>query len=303
MNNKDKSQVASADHMVRATAANGELRAFACETTNMVEKARRIHNTSPVVTAALGRLLTASSMMGSMMKGEKDLLTLNINGDGPAGALCVTADSSGNAKGFVQHPMVILPANSKGKLDVSGALGKGVLNVIRDTGLKEPYNSSTELVSGEVAEDITYYFAVSEQVPSSVGLGVLMNKSNYVQKAGGFIIQVMPGASEETISKLEAALGNVTSVTSMLDSGLTPTGMLETILADFNVTVLDTIYPKYTCDCSREKVEKAILSAGRKEIESMILEGKPIFTSCRFCGKQYSFSILELEELLKSQED
>ena len=191
------------DYMVRATAANAQIRAFACTTKNLVEVARQAHNTSPVVTAALGRLLSAGTMMGSMLKGEKDLLTLQIKGDGPAGGVTVTADSNGNVKGYADVPDVILPANAKGKLDVSGALGNGYLQIIRDFGLKEPYVGRTELQTGEIAEDLTYYFAASEQIPSGVGLGVLMERDNTVKQAGGFIIQLMPFASEEAIVRLE----------------------------------------------------------------------------------------------------
>ena len=197
------------DYMIRATAANGQIRAFAATTRDLTEYARNAHNTSPVVTAALGRTMTAAVMMGSMMKGDKDLLTIKIQGDGPIGSITVTADSHCHVKGYAQNPMVLIPANSIGKLDVAGAIGKGVLSVIKDIGLKDPYVGQTDLVSGEIAEDLTYYFAVSEQTPSSVGLGVLMNKDNTVRQAGGFIIQLMPDASEETISALEKRLATV----------------------------------------------------------------------------------------------
>ena len=200
------------DYIVRATAADHQLRAFAVTSKDIVEKAREIHNTSPVATAAIGRLLTAASIMGSMMKGEKDVLTLQIECGGPIGGITVTADSNADVKGYVNNPNVILPPNAQGKLDVSGALGPGFLNVIKDIGLREPYNGQTHLVSGEIAEDLTYYFATSEQVPSSVGLGVLMDKDNHVRQAGGFIIQVMPDTDDEVIDKLEARLGEVHSV-------------------------------------------------------------------------------------------
>ena len=228
------------DYIVRATAANAQIRAFACTTKAMVEAARQAHNTSPVMTAALGRLLTAGAMMGTMSKGEKDLLTLQIRGDGPAKGLTVTADSKGNVKGYASVPDVILPANAVGKLDVSGALGAGYLSVIKDLGLKEPYVGQTQLQTGEIAEDLTYYFATSEQVPSSVGLGVLMERDNTVKQAGGFIIQLMPFTEDEVINRLEENLSKVASVTSMLESGKTPEEILQTILDGFDIEFNET---------------------------------------------------------------
>ena len=210
------------DYLVRATAADHGIRAFAATTRDLVEFARQAHNTSPVATAALGRLMTAGVMMGSMMKGEADLITLQIKGDGPIQGIVVTADSRGGVKGYVYNPEVLLHANAKGKLDVAGAVGKGELKVIRDTGMKEPYVGTIELVSGEIAEDITYYFAVSEQIPSAVALGVLMDRQNFVKQAGGLMIQLMPFASDELVEKLESKLAQITSLTSMLDQGMTP---------------------------------------------------------------------------------
>ena len=222
-----------ADYVVRATAAEGQIRAFGATTRDLAEYARAAHNTSPVATAALGRLLTAGAMMGCDMKGENDLLTIKIQGDGPIQGLAVTADSHGNVKGYVYNPSVMLPPNDKGKLDVGGALGIGVLSVIKDIGLKEPYVGQTILVTGEIAEDLTYYYATSEQTPSSVALGVLMNKDNTVRQAGGFIIQLMPGASEAVVSGLEARLKEITSVTTLMDVGNTPEMILEHILGEF----------------------------------------------------------------------
>ncbi len=287
------------DYIVRATAANHQLRAFAITSKNMVEKARQIHNTSPVATAALGRLLTAGSMMGSMLKGEKDVLTLQIECGGPIGGLTVTADSSANVKGYVVNPDVIIPANKNGKLDVSGALGPGFLNVIRDIGMREPYNGQTHLVSGEIAEDLTYYYATSEQVPSSVGLGVLMDKENFVKQAGGFIIQVMPDTDDEVIDRLEAALANVTSVTEMLEKGMTPEQILEYIMKDMDVEILEKIPASYKCNCSKERVTKAIASIGRADLQEMIDDGKPIEVGCQFCGSKYVFEVDELKELMR----
>lgn len=287
------------DYIVRATAANHQLRAFAITSRNMVEEARKIHNTSPVATAALGRLLTAGSMMGSMMKGEKDVITLQIECGGPIGGVTVTADSSANVKGYVNNPNVILPPNSQGKLDVSSALGPGFLNVIKDIGMREPYNGQTHLVSGEIAEDLTYYYATSEQTPSSVGLGVLLDKENFVRQAGGFIIQVMPDTEDEVIDRLEAKLNEVKSVTDMLEKGMTPEDILEYILGDMDVEMLETIPAAYKCNCSRERVSKAIASIGKKDLQEMIDEGKPIEVNCQFCGTHYSFDTAQLEELTK----
>jgi len=286
------------DYIVRATAADHQLRAFAVTSRDIVEKAREIHNTSPVATAAIGRLLTAASMMGSMMKGEKDVLTLQIECGGPIGGITVTADSNADVKGYVNNPNVILPPNAQGKLDVSGALGPGFLNVIKDIGLREPYNGQTHLVSGEIAEDLTYYFATSEQVPSSVGLGVLMDKDNYVRQAGGFIIQVMPDTDDEVIDKLEARLGEVHSVTDMLDKGMTPEDILGYVLDGMDVEILETIPTQYKCNCSVERVSKAIASIGKKDLQEMIDDGKPIEVNCQFCGSHYKFDTEQLKTFM-----
>ncbi len=287
------------DYIVRATAADHQLRAFAVTSKDIVEKAREIHNTSPVATAAIGRLLTAASMMGSMMKGEKDVLTLQIECGGPIGGITVTADSNADVKGYVNNPNVILPPNAQGKLDVSGALGPGFLNVIKDIGLREPYNGQTHLVSGEIAEDLTYYFATSEQVPSSVGLGVLMDKDNHVRQAGGFIIQVMPDTDDEVIDKLEARLGEVHSVTEMLDKGMTPEDILNYVLEGMDVEILETLPTQYKCDCSFERVSKVIASLGKKELQEMIDDGKPVEVNCQFCGSHYKFDTEQLKEFIK----
>lgn len=287
-----------ADYIVRATAANAQIRAFAANTKEMVEEARRIHNTSPVVTAALGRLLTGGAMMGAMQKGEEDLLTLQVSGDGPLKGMTVTADARGNVKGYAIEPQVMLPPSKAGKLDVGGAVGKGSLRVIKDMGLKEPYVGQTVLQTGEIAEDLTYYFATSEQVPSSVGLGVLMEKDNTVKQAGGFILQLMPFAEEEVIAKLEQNLSDFTSVTRVLDEGKTPEEMLGLLLSGLDLEITDTRPAAFCCNCSRERVERAIISIGRKEIRGMIEEQKPISVNCHFCNREYSFSPAQLKELL-----
>lgn len=287
-----------ADYIVRATAANAQIRAFAANTKEMVEEARRIHNTSPVVTAALGRLLTGGAMMGAMQKGEEDLLTLQVSGDGPLKGMTVTADARGNVKGYAIEPQVMLPPSKAGKLDVGGAVGKGSLRVIKDMGLKEPYVGQTVLQTGEIAEDLTYYFATSEQVPSSVGLGVLMEKDNTVKQAGGFILQLMPFAEEEVIAKLKQNLSDFTSVTRVLDEGKTPEEMLGLLLSGLDLEITDTRPAAFCCNCSRERVERAIISIGRKEIREMIEEQKPISVNCHFCNREYSFSPAQLKELL-----
>ena len=287
------------DYIVRATAANAQIRAFACTTRNLVEEARKAHNTSPVMSAALGRLLSAGAMMGSMLKGEKDLLTLQIKGDGPGRGVTVTADGKGNVKGYPDVADVILPANAKGKLDVGGALGNGYLQVIKDLGLKEPYVGKIELQTGEVAEDLTYYFAVSEQIPSGVGLGVLMERDNTVKQAGGFIVQLMPFASEEVISKLENNLSKVAAVTSLLEAGNTPEQMLEILLEGFDIEFTDKMPVQFFCNCTKSRVEKALISVGKKELKSMIEDGKAIEVNCHFCNRDYEFTVEELEAMYR----
>lgn len=285
------------DYIVRATAAEAQIRAFACTTRGVVETARQAHNTSPVVTAALGRLLSAGAMMGSMLKGEQDLLTLQVKGDGPVGGLVVTADAFGKVKGYANVPDVILPANALGKLDVAGAVGSGILNVIKDMGLKEPYVGQTLLQTSEIAEDLTYYFAASEQVPSSVGLGVLMERNNTVKQAGGFIIQLMPFAEEAVIDRLEQNLGGITSVTAMLEEGKTPEQMLELVLDGLGLQVTDTLPAAFSCNCSRHRIEKVLVSLGEEEIQDMIDEGREVEVNCQFCNKRYQFSVEELRAL------
>ena len=287
------------DYLVRATAADAQVRAFAVTSRQLVETARQAHDTSPVMTAALGRLLSAGVMMGGMMKGDADVLTLQIKGDGPAKGLTVTADSKGHVKGYAEEAQVILPANSRGKLDVGGAVGAGSLRVIRDLGLKEPYVGQTDLQTGEIAEDLTYYFAVSEQVPSSVVLGVLMEKDNTVKRAGGFIIQLMPFAREEVIDKLEENLGKVSSVTAFLDQGLSPEEILGVLLEGMELQITDTMPVSFQCNCSKERVARALISIGKKEMEAIVADGEPIEVKCHFCNTAYQFSLEELREILE----
>lgn len=285
------------DYIVRATAADSQIRAFAITSRETVETARAAHDTSPVITAALGRLLSAGAMMGTMMKGEKDILTLQIKGEGPAKGLTVTADSKGRVKGYPQVPQVIIPANLAGKLDVGGAIGQGFLTVIKDMGLKEPYVGQTLLQTGEIAEDLTYYFATSEQVPSAVGLGVLMNKDNTVKQAGGFIIQLMPFTSDEVVDALEKKITEIKSVTEMLDSGMTPEQILEEILGDFGLEVTDTIETGFHCDCSKDRVSRALSTLSKTDLDDMIADNEPIEVKCHFCNSAYNFSVEDLKEL------
>lgn len=285
--------------MIRATAAEGQIRAFAVTSKELVEEARKRHNTSPIVTAALGRLMSGAVMMGSMMKGEKDLLTIRVNGDGPMRGMTVTADAAGNVKGYPFVPDVVLPANALGKLDVAGAIGAGNMSVIKDMGLKEPYIGQTALRTGEIAEDLTYYFAVSEQVPSAVGLGVLMNKENTVEQAGGFIIQLMPFAEEEVIEKLEKKVAEVTSVTSLLAQGYNPEMILQKLLGDLGLEITENMPVRFYCGCSKERVTKALASISRAELDEIIKDGKPIEVNCDFCNTHYTFDIDELKEIGK----
>ncbi len=286
------------DYIIRAVAAGGQIRAFAATTRNLTEHARTVHDTSPVATAALGRLLTAGVMMGVMMKGEKDLLTLQIKGDGPLGGVVVTADSKGHVKGYVDRPAVLLPANDKGKLDVSGAIGRGYLRVVKDLGMKEPYTGQVELQTGEIGDDLTYYFALSEQVPSSVGLGVLMNRDNTVAQAGGFIIQLMPYTEEDVIVRLEEKLKQVTSVTALLARGMSPEDLLQFLLEGMEPEITETIPTEFACNCSRERVAKALLSVGEKALNEMIADGEPVEMKCHFCNSAYTFSVEELKEMV-----
>lgn len=287
------------DYIVRATAADGHIRAFAITSRDTVEEARQDHGTSPVITAALGRLLSGAVMMGAMMKGEKDLLTVQVQCSGPAQGLTVTADANGHVKGFPRVPVVDLPLNEQGKLDVGGALGLGVLSVIKDMGLKEPYVGQIALQTGEIAEDLTYYFATSEQVPSAVGLGVLVNPDGSVRQAGGFIIQLMPFTPDEVVDALEKKITKIASVTEMLEAGKTPERILEEILDGFGLEINDTMEAGFCCDCSKERVSRAIATLSRKDLNDIINDGEGIEVKCQFCNKAYHFDIDELKEMRK----
>ncbi len=285
------------DYIVRAIAGDAQIRAFAIYSKDIVETARKAHNTSPVMTAALGRLLSAAAMMGAMQKGDADVLTIQVKGGGPGKGLTVTADAHGNVKGYAINPGAMLPPNSKGKLDVGGALAPGFLTVIKDLGLKEPYVGEIMLQTGEIGDDLTYYFATSEQIPSSVGVGVLMNKDNTVKQAGGFIIQLMPFADEKVIEKLEENMKNISSVTSLLEQGNTPEQILEIILAGLDIEITDRLPARFYCNCSKDRVAKALFSISPKDMKEMIDDGKDIEVNCHFCSKHYNFTVDELKEI------
>ena len=292
-----------ADYIVRATAAGAAIRAFAITSRDLVETARQDHNTSPIMTAALGRLLSGGAMMGTMLKGEKDLLTLQIQCSGPARGLTVTADANGHVKGFVNNPIVELPPNKDGHLNVGGALDLGILSVIKDMGLKEPYVGQCQLQTGEIAEDLTYYFATSEQIPSAVGLGVLMNKNNTVRQAGGFIIQLLPGCPDEDIDKIEKNISQIDSVTNMLKKAMTPDDIAKTALAGFELDKLDESIMGYKCNCSRERVEQALISTGIKNLNEMADSNEDTQVECHFCDKVYKFTPNEIKSLIKSSSE
>lgn len=286
------------DYIVRATAADSAIRAFAITSKNLVEEARVHHNTSPVITAALGRLLSGASMMGSMMKNEKDLLTIQIECSGPARGFTVTADSTGHVKGFPKEPNVDLPTKN-GKLDVGGALDLGVMSVIKDLGLKEPYVGQTVLQTGEIAEDLTYYFATSEQVPSAVGLGVLVDMDCSVKQAGGFIVQLMPFTPDDVIDRLEKKISELKSVTEMLEEGNTPEQILEIVLGEFGLEITDTMPVAFRCDCSKERVSRALATLNRKDMDDLINDGEAIEVKCQFCNEAYNFTVEDLKALRK----
>ena len=286
------------DYMVRGTAADGQIRFFAAYTRETVKFAEESHGLSPIATAALGRLLTGAAMMGFMMKNDSDRLTVKIDCQGPIGGLLVTADCSGHVKGYVKNPLVDLPSKTPGKLNVGDALDLGVLSVIRDEGLKEPYVGETILQTGEIAEDLTYYFATSEQTPSSVALGVLMNLDNTVKTAGGFILQLMPGCTDETADALEERLRGFTSVTTALESGVAIEELVMGLLEGMSPEVLEKAPVAFTCDCSDDRTRALIKSLDRSELQGIIDDGEDIEVVCHFCGKKYKITVDELREML-----
>ncbi|MCR4642246.1 MAG: Hsp33 family molecular chaperone HslO [Lachnospiraceae bacterium] len=284
------------DLLIRGTACHEEVRFVAAVTDETVEEARRIHDSTPLCTAALGRLLTAGAMMGALHKNEEDRLTLKIDGDGPIRQLTVCSDAYGQVRGLMYDPKVELPLKENGHLDVGGGIGHGTLTVIQDLGLKEPYSGQIPLVSGEIGEDLTAYFATSEQIPSSVGLGVLVGRDGHVLHAGGFLIQLLPFASEETISSLEDSLSHMHSVTDCLSEGDDAESLIRRLLPDARVEGSQAV--QYHCGCNRERVEKALLSLGRSELEKMISEEKDVTLHCDFCNKDYLFTIPEIRQMI-----
>ena len=286
------------DYIIRAVTSDGAVRASAAVTTNMVNEAQKIHGTSPTATAAIGRLLTAAGIMGDMMKGEKDSITLQIDGGGPIGKLIAVSDSHGNVKGYVTNPLVDLPLKN-GKLDVGGAVGTdGTLGLIRDFGLKEPYMGHVKLCTGEIGDDIALYYARSEQIPSIVALGVLVDRDLSVNAAGGMILQVMPEATDEQILKLEEMVKEMPAITSMLEDGAVPEDIIAFALRDFASYTFETAETAYACDCSRERIERAVRSLGKAEIRDIIDKQIQAELTCHFCNKKYIVSKEELEAML-----
>jgi molecular chaperone Hsp33 len=286
------------DYIVRATAAQGTVRAFATITTELVAKASSMHGLSPIATAALGRTLTAAGMMSKMLKGEKDSITIQIKGDGPLGGIVVASDSSANVRGYVHNPIVELPLNDHGKLDIRTAVGFGYINVIKDMGLKEPYIGFSDLVSGEIADDLTYYFATSEQVPSTVALGVLVD-ANGVRSAGGFIIQLMPGADEETVEKLEKRLIGFPPISKLLAEGTSPEQILEMLLDEMNPKIFEKVPCNFLCTCSRDRMERNLISIGRNDLLEILEDGEGAELQCHFCNTKYNFTHQDMESLIK----
>ena len=286
-------------NLIRGISENGGVVFCGVDSTDIVRKAEKLHTTSATCSAALGRLLTGAALMGSMLKDDRDRITLRVAGGGPAGVLIACTDGTGNVKGCIDNPLVELPAKANGHLDVGTAVGKdGVLTVIRDNRLqKEPTVGQVPLVSGEIAEDLTYYFATSEQIPSAVGLGVLVDKDLSVRQAGGFIIQLMPFTSDEVIEKLENKIREIASVTEMLEQGMTPEQILEEILGDFGLEISDKIPAAFECDCSKERVSRAISTLSKKDLDSIINDGEAIEVKCQFCNKAYHFDVDELKEM------
>ena len=289
------------DYIVRAMTADGFVKAMAIASTNLVERARNIHKTTPTATAALGRVLTAASMMGNLQKVENGALTLQVKGNGPLGTILATSDAVGNVRGYVRNPSISLLEKYAGKLDVGAAVGTdGMLTVIRDLQMKEPYIASVALVSGEIADDVTAYFAQSEQTPTACALGVLVDTDQSVKVAGGYLIQLLPGAPEEIISKLEQGIAKAGAVTPMLSDGLTPEDILRRVMTDFELDFLETTEVSYKCYCSRERVTSTLIAVGKKDLQEMIDEGKPISIECQFCDTKYQFTPDDLKALLAS---
>lgn len=288
-------------YILRATAANGDIRLFVAVTTDMVEEARRIHNLSPTASAALGRFMTAAAMMGTMLKGERDTITLSMNGGGPIGNMVVVSNPRGNVKAYVSHPEADLPLNQKGKLDVGGAVGtNGFLNVVKDLGLKEPYVGQVPIRTGEIGDDIAYYFTVSEQVPSAVALGVLVDTDISIKAAGGLIVQMMPGANEFLADIITFRLQEIPPLSSLITEGKSGEDILNMLFDDMDLKIYEKIECKYECDCSRERVERALVALGKEELQRLHDEEESIQLECHFCNKKYIFTREEIRKLINS---
>ncbi|MDQ2085397.1 Hsp33 family molecular chaperone HslO [Herbivorax sp. ANBcel31] len=289
------------DYIVRATAEEGKIRVVAAVTTDTVKHAQKVHNLSPLASVAMGRTLTASALMSVFLKGDKDTQTIQIKGDGPLGGIVAVSDSKANVRGYVHNPLIYLPLNDQGKFDVAGAVGKGYLNVVKDMGLKEPYVGYVDLVSGEIGEDVAYYYAYSEQIPTSVALGVLASSEKIIESAGGFIIQLMPDAGEETISFIEERINKLPSVTGLLKEGKTPEDILDIIFSEKGLKVVEKAPCNYKCNCSRQRMYKNIISLGKEEIIDILKKQQGIETQCHFCNMKYQFSDSELKEIIESK--
>ncbi|GLC28718.1 Hsp33 family molecular chaperone HslO [Clostridium omnivorum] len=288
------------DKLIRATAHNGDIRIIAAITTDLVNEATKIHNCAPTAAAALGRLITAGSIMGAMLKSEEDVITIQMSGGGEAGTVVATSYSDARVKGYIGNPNVDLPLNSKGKLDVGGAIGiNGSLLVIRDMGLKEPYVGQVPIQSGEIGDDLAYYFTASEQTPSAVGLGVLVEKDLSIKAAGGFIIQMMPGADELVADLLTYRLEEIPSITDLIVKGMSIEQIVDFIFEGMDYNIVGSMTPKFSCDCSRDKVERALISIGKKELDALYNEGKEEELKCHFCNKAYKFTNEEIGKLLE----
>lgn len=289
-----------ADYMVNAITSDGAIRVIAVNSTELCQKAQSIHNMSATAAAALGRALTAAAIMGGMLKSDDDAITIQFNGGGPIGRVLAVGNGKAQVKGYVDNPLVELPLNDKGKLDVGGAVGKnGMLSIIRDLGLKEPYVGQVPLVNGEIAEDLTYYYANSEQLPTAVALGVLVDVDYSIRAAGGFILQILPGAMDEDIDRVEKAINSISSVTELLDSGKKVEEIVEKLLDGYEIEYFEKEYPEYLCDCSRERTDKALISIGTEELKRLIDEDGKAEITCQFCDNVYNYTKEDLEKLME----
>ncbi|MDR7870399.1 MAG: Hsp33 family molecular chaperone HslO [Tissierellaceae bacterium] len=287
------------DYLIKAIDELGRIRIYVAKSTNLVEKARVTHNTSPTATAALGRTLTAGVIMGTMMKNDNDVLTLKIAGDGPAGNIYVVSKSNGVIKGYIDNPMADVPSREDGKLDVGTLVGRnGTITTMMDLGLKEPYIGQANIVTGEIAEDLANFYAYSEQQPSAVSLGVLVDKDISVKAAGGYIIQLLPGVTDEDVEKIEKRLSSIDPVSTMIDKGMTPEEIMENALGDFNMQILDRLDIEFSCDCSRDKIEKVLISLGKQEIDDIIKEDGQAEVVCHFCNTKHRFNKEELTKII-----